>query len=90
VKEIIKKKGQVHLKEFAAEFKVSHRNIYPFLDYLDSIGFTKRIEDKRVLAEHGNLLLYKTDKRKVKVRFESDSKNRLINQKPEMAKKECI
>ncbi|MDD3051388.1 MAG: SelB C-terminal domain-containing protein [Candidatus Cloacimonetes bacterium] len=90
VKEIIKNKGQVHLKEFTAEFKVSRQNIYPFLDYLDSIGFTRRVDDKRVLAESKNIFVLEAGKQTAETRSEIDCRNSLTNQKPEMAKKECV
>lgn len=50
VKAKIGKDGPTHIREFAEVLNQSRSAISPFLDFLDEINFTKRIDDKRILV----------------------------------------
>ncbi len=40
------------LAEVRDALKLSRRVVQPLLEYLDRVGFTKRVGDERVLLEH--------------------------------------
>ncbi|MHC4698548.1 MAG: selenocysteine-specific translation elongation factor [Planctomycetota bacterium] len=50
VSELIQRQGSVTVAEVREELRSSRKFVVPFLEYLDRVGFTKRIEDRRVLA----------------------------------------
>lgn len=49
--DFIEKNGSITISEYRDLLKSSRKNILLILEYFDSVGLTKRLEDKRVLAK---------------------------------------
>jgi len=57
VRALIQRKGRLTIEDWKEVFGYGRNRSVPVLDYLDSIGFTERIGDERVLHREGCLVL---------------------------------
>ena len=50
VAEVVNREGGATVSKIREELDSSRKYVVPFMEYLDRVGFTKRVGDQRVLA----------------------------------------